>query len=123
MATSMIPNPNKVTSIPLTINTDAASGSGTITVCGRVASLTATITPNITGLELSLAWIPGTTSGMYAWAVPLNTTWLSCDYYHNTETAGQAEAEFTTGGLLRVWTPVKDKGFKISGTWITKGEG
>lgn len=120
MATSTIPNPNpEVITIPLSINSQGATGSGEVKVCGRVATISASIRPNTTGTELALAWLQGGSSGMYANYAPSSSVWLSCDFY--TTQTNEAEAKMGSDTNLRINTPIKDVDLKISGTWITKG--
>ena len=122
MATSTIDNPNKVTTVNLSINTDGATGSGTIVVSGRVATISALINSTGTGADRTLAWIPDAAnpSGIYEWIKPLQSTWLSCNYYHSSGEQ-EAEARMLSTGYLNVSTPIANKDLKICGAWITKG--
>lgn len=120
MATSTIPNPNpEVITIPLSINDAGATGSGFVKVCGRVATLSATIHPTMTGINLGLAWMQGGGTGVYAKYAPSDNVWLSCDFYGSA--TGRAEARMQPDTLLIVSTPISDVDLKISGTWITNG--
>ncbi len=112
----------KVIEVPLIINDQGATGSGRIIVCGRIATLSATITPTTSGITLNLAWISDATnpSGLYEWCKPMYDWWLSCDFYRTND--GQAaEARMLANGHLSVSTPFYNRDLKISGTWITKG--
>ena len=101
---------NTVSTANITINTAGASGSGYVQKCGKVVSLSATITPTMTGTNLMLASIP---SGYR----PSQRKWLACGFYHST--AYEAEAYVEASGALGVSTTVMSVGLKISGTWIT----
>jgi hypothetical protein len=73
-----------------------------------------------TGTDLSLAWIPGQSSGPYAKYIPNVERWLSCDFYMNNVTA-TAEARISTDGVICVNTPISGKDLKITGSWVTMG--
>lgn len=120
MATSTIPNPNKIEAISLTINS-STSGSGTITVCGRVATLSASIHA-VSGIGNGVAWIPGAKgSDANSHLYPMSTIWLSCDSYDASGTRATGEAWMGADGVLYVSTANADEDLKISGSWITKG--
>ena len=103
MATSTIPNPNEKVTITLIVNGDAASGSGTITVCGGVATISAVINNSVTGTNLKLAWMPGcggdTPSGDYVKYLPSENVWLSCDAY-DSNISKAAEVKMQSNGHL-----------------------
>lgn len=121
IVTSTIPDLNKIITIPLTINSQGATGSGEVKVCGRVATISALIRPIITGTTMSLGWLQGGGTGIYASYAPSSTVWLSCDSYDASGTRATAEARMLSDTVLSVSTQVKEVDFKISGTWITKG--
>lgn len=125
MATSTIPNPNpEIVTLTLSINTGGSvSGYGKVKICGRVATLSATIEMPTSGsslIDFGAAWIPGQGSGIYAKYLPEEDVWLSCDYYKNNVTT-TAEAKMNTNGVVMINTPTGGMQLKISGSWITKG--
>lgn len=103
---------NTVTTISLGINGAGATGGGTVTVCGKVATITAQITPTLTGTTLFLAGITN-----YPQYFPARTQWLSCNYYNGGSTS-TAEAYIGADGKIIISTPVANKDLKISGSWV-----
>lgn len=115
--------PNEgLTSFNLTINTAGATGSASVYVYDRVATITGTIHPTNAGVDLSLAWIPDNSNpnGIYERFKPMGSQWLSCNYYKSNISA-TAEAKMDASGILKINIPIADVDLKISGTWITKG--
>lgn len=122
MAVSKIANPNlEIITVPIRINNEGATGSGSVKVCGRVATLSAIINPLASGSNLALAWLAGGSSGQYARYAPSDNVWLSCDSYDSGGTRGTAEAKMKSDTYIEFNSPVKNVEFKISGSWITKG--
>ena len=113
MATSTIPNPNKIITKTLSLNSSAASGSGTVTVCGRIATLTAKIHNNVTGTSLTLAAFDAS----YA---PITDTWLSVCAYASDGLIAEANVK-TDGKIVFAIPSGYAKDMKISGAWVTKG--
>lgn len=104
--------------VAFTVNTQGATGSGTLVKYGRMVQLAAIIRPNQTGSNLSLGWIPDRNGSRSHWAPTMNS-WISCDYYGSQ--TQHAEASMEADGVLKVNTPIKDVDLKVSGCWISKG--
>ena len=113
MATSTIPNPHKIVTRTLSLNASAASGNGTITVCGRIATLTGVVHNNVTGTALTLAAFDAS----YA---PITDTRLSVCAYSSDGLMAEAVAK-TDGNIVFAIPSGYNKDMKISGAWVTKG--
>lgn len=113
-------NPNTIVTVPFSINTSGATGHAEVKVSGRVATISGVIRPSVTGTNLSLGWLQGGASGIYADYAPSDNVWLSCDMYDASGTRARSEAEMKSDAVLSVSTYIKDVDLKISGSWITK---
>ena len=101
----------------ITINGDVGvTGSGTITVWGKIVTLSASLNYAAAGTNLRLAWLSGGVNNPYR---PSAAKWLSCDVYDSS--GKTAEAQIKANGDIEVSQPEGNKNLKISGVWICEG--